>query len=126
MDLKQVIVRVKPDFFKKVVVEKPSFFKGKKAQVRYNIHHQVFDLYDSVADNAKLISLLFKIVVELWNTLPSDAKSNINTEKRELIEYVVNLVNNTETRLDKQMSIEGTNVINRLFSRQQTIANLIK
>ena len=125
MDMKQTIKQVKPNLFKKVVVEEPSFFKGRKAQARYNIHHQVFDLYDSVADNAKLISLLFRIITELWNALPSDVKSNISSEKQELIEYVVNLASSTKTRLDKQMSIEGTNVIDRLFSRQQAIANLI-
>ena len=126
MEIKQTIKQVKPNLFKKVAVEEPSYFKGRKGDARFKIHHQVFDIYDSVADNAKLISFLFSIITRVWDVLPEDIKSNINEDDREIIEYILSKFKKIKTRADVQFQQEGTKLIDRLFQRQEKIAELVK
>jgi hypothetical protein len=125
MELKETIKQVKPCIYKKVVEEEPSYFIGKKGQWRYQIHKEVFDLYDSVADNAKMISLLFTLLSRIWDALPDDIKSNISDEDRQIIEYAFEKFHNIKTRADIQFQEEGTKLIDKLMDRQAKIGEIV-
>jgi len=125
MEIKQTIKQVKPNLFKKVSVEEPTYFKGRKGEVRYKVHQQVFDIYDSVADNAKMISLLFSIIMRIWDVLPDDIKSNISDGDRQVIEYAIENFRNIKTRADVQFEKEGVALIDKLMSRQKKIGELV-
>ena len=125
MEIKQTIKQVKPNLFKKVSVEEPTYFKGRKGEVRYKVYKQVFDIYDSVADNAKMISLLFSIIMRIWDVLPDDIKSNISDGDRQIIEYAIENFRNIKTRADVQFEKEGVALIDKLMSRQKKIGELV-
>ncbi len=109
----------------KVVKEEPSEFKGNKAEWRYQIQKDVFDLYDAVADNAKMIALLFALLSRIYKALPEDIKLRIPKEDREMIEFAFALYKAIKTRADVQFSEEGEKFIRKLFKRQAQIANII-
>jgi len=125
MEIKQMIKQVKPNLFKKVFVEESTYFKGRKGEVRYKVHQQVFDIYDSVADNAKMISLLFSIIMRIWNVLPEDIKSKISDDDRQIIEYTIQSFKNVKTRADVQFEKEGTKLIDKLMIRQKRVGQLV-
>ena len=126
MELKTIGKEIKPNFYKKVTIETPSEFEGLKGKWRYRIHQEVFDLYDSVADNAKMISLLFSVLTRIWQALPDDIKSNISEEDKTVIDYAINKFKNTTTRADQEFSIQGEEFINKLMERQAKIAEIIQ
>jgi len=112
--------------YKRVVKEKLSTFYGKKANWRYEIHKNIFDIYDSVADNSKMIALIFALLHRIYDALPEDVKKNIPQKEREIIEYAFEIFKAIKTRADVQFEKEGEKFIKKLFKRQAEIANIIE
>ena len=125
MEIKQTIKQIKPNLFRRVSIEEPAYFEGQKGIVRYKIHKQVFDIYDSVADNAKMISLIFSIIMRIWEALPDDVKSSINEDDVQVIEYAISQFKNIKTRADVQFEKEGLSLIDKLVTRQSKIGKLV-
>jgi len=98
----------------------------KKAQARYLIENEVFDIRDSVADNAKMISLLVSFIERIWSITPDDQKDNLSDEDREAIEYVIGKFKETITWADIQWQQEGIGFADRLLERQGKIGEIIK
>jgi len=125
MELKEKAKEVKPNLFTKVVVEEPTYFHGKKGLARYKIHKQVFDIYDSVADNAKMISLLFSLVSRIWSVMPNTQKNKLSQDEVDMINYVVNKFKEIRTRADVEFEKEGMNLIDKLMERQKKIGEIV-
>jgi len=126
MELKERVKQRQNGLTKKVIVEEPSQFTGRKAQIRFNIHHQIFDLYDSVADNAKLAILALILISKLWKILPNDIQDLLSDEDREVIEYLVTRLESVTTRTTQELSKDAKAFIDKLLTRQTNIAQLVK
>lgn len=98
----------------------------KKSQVRYRIENEVFDLEDSVADNAKMISLLITLVSRMYDTYTTTQKNRLSTADRQLIEYTFGVFANTETRGDVQFTQEGSAMIDKILTRQASVGVIVK
>jgi len=108
---------------KPVVSEKPINFK--KGIIRNKIEQEVFDANDSIADNAKMIMLLLSMIKRLYNAQFNI--DNLSSDDRALIEFALNKYEETTTRMDIQFQEEGgTNLIEKLLTRQQKIADIIQ
>jgi hypothetical protein len=126
MEFKITKKQVKPGMFKKVVKEEPSeMHLNKKTYARYIINEDVFDLHDSVADNAKAISLIFSLLRRIYENLPDDIKDNIPEEDRQIIEYAFEKHKSIKTRADVQFIEEGVKMIDKIFDRQKKIGEII-
>jgi len=108
------IWQVKPD-------KELEFSKGK---IRKQIEKEVFDIEDSVADNAKLIFLLMASVKRLYKALPDDIKDNI--EDKEILDIMIDTFNKTQSIADIKYKKEGNNMITRIFDRQAKIGSIIE
>ncbi len=97
-----------------------------KNRKRLAIQDDVFDSQDSVADNAKMISLLTTIISRMYDTMTTTQKSKIPSADRDVIEYTFNSFKETTTRADSQMVLEGTGLIDKLLSRQANINNILQ
>jgi len=111
---------------KRAVKEVPSekVLDTRKGLSRMQIEEEVFDLADSVADNAKMISLLMSMVKRLYEVLPDDIKNNI--QDNAMIESVIDEFDNTQTAADVKFAVEGDNLIKTIFERQAKIGEIIK
>jgi len=120
--------QVKPGFFKKVVIEEPSSISlNKKGKMRYRVNNEVFDIHDSVADNAKMISLIFALLSRIWEeAIPNEIKDKMDKETREMIEYAFNKYHSIQTRADVEFLINGKELIDKLMDRQDKIGKLFK
>lgn len=99
----------------------------KKSKVKYQIQEQVYSaLADSVADNAKLISLVFAMGATLYEALPDSSKNNIPADAKSKIEYAINKYHSIETWGDIQLAKEGTDAINKLLDRQAKIGSIVR
>jgi len=110
--------------YKEVVESEPT--GSKKAKARYEIENNVFDLRDSVADNAKMISLLTSLVSRIWSIIPDDQKDNLSDEEKQVIDYVIDKFDNTETWADVQFAKEGLTFADKLLERQNQVGSIIK
>jgi len=100
--------------------------KDKKYLARLQIQDNVFDLNDSVADNAKMISLLTTLMSRMYDTFSTSQKNLLSTTDRALLEHVFTKFNTTDTRADLQVSKEGaTTVIDKLLDRQAQIGQIL-
>ncbi len=97
----------------------------KKNLQRYTIQNEVFDLEDSVADNAKMIALLMKLCSRFYDTFTDTQKARLSAEDKTLIEYTFSKHLETETRGDVQLANEGTEMIDRVFDRQAQVSTII-
>ena len=100
--------------------------KDEKVKKRYEIEKEVFDLEDSVADNSKMISLIFSLGATIYDVLTDEQKSKIPDEKRELIEYSIQRFKDTETWGDIQVKKEGKKAIDKLLDRQKKVAEILE
>ena len=98
----------------------------KKARVRYEIETEVFDLHDSVADNAKWLSLLTTLLSRMYGTFTDTQKNKLSTEDRALIEGVFTMFATTNTRGDVQFTQEGPAMIQKIMQRQAQIGEIVK
>jgi len=80
---------------------------------------------DSIADLAKMNSLLFSCISAMYGTMSDTAKSKIDEGTKELIDYSVEKFSNTQTRADRQLIKEGTGLVDKLFEREVQIADII-
>ena len=119
--------QINKNFYKLVAVETPNIqVAGKKAKYRVIIEKEVFDIYDSVADNAKMISLIFSLLYRIYDALPNDIKNSINEKDRQIIEYAFEKFKSIKTRADVQFQTEGLKLIDKLMDRQYRIAKIIE
>ena len=113
--------------YKNAFEEKPSEAKSDtKTKKRFEIQEQVFDDKDSIADNAKMISLLASIISRLWETTPQSQKDDMNSTDVAMVDYFVQEFKQTETNADNKFAIEGTTLIDKLLERQQKIGDILK
>lgn len=98
----------------------------KKHLSRKRVDQEVFDIYDSVADNAKWASLLTGFVIRIYNALPEETKANLDPTDRQMIETLSTEFLATPTRLDVQLQEEGYAVIDRMLERQRQVAEIVK
>jgi len=99
----------------------------KKIKAQYAIEKEVYSaLADSVADNAKLVSLVFAMGSAMYNALPDSTKNNIDASTKDKIEYAIKKYESIETWGDLQLKAEGTEAIDRLIDRQAKIGEIVK
>jgi len=110
--------------YKEVVQDEPQ--TDKKAKVRYEIENNIFDIRDSVADNAKMISLLFSMVYRMYEAMPEEYKQNLSEQDRQMIEFAINEFKNVQTWGDLKIQKEGTNAIISLMQRQNKVGQVIQ
>jgi len=125
--IKEVVTSKDGILFSKAIEEVPAktvYKDVKKGKARAEIQEQVFDLADSVADNAKMISLMMSVIKRIYNALPSTTKSKI--EDKEMIESMITLFDNIQTAADVKFQAEGDKMIKRLFERQNKVGEVIK
>jgi len=121
--------QVKPFMFKKVIKEIPDEkpYSHKKYQLRYKINEEVFDIHDSVADNAKAISLIFAMLSRIYNALPASTKNKIPAEDRAMIEYAFQKYHSIQTRADVEFALgSGKELVDKIMDRQDKIGKLFK
>ena len=111
---------------KKIYRQELKEIEAKKGKIRKEINEQVFDIEDSLADNAKMIFLLTSLLMRIYNALPDDIKGNLSDEDRQIVEYAFNKYTETTTRLDLQFQEEGIGIIDKLLNRQKEVANVIE
>jgi len=99
---------------------------GKKEEARYKIQEEVFDLNDSVADNAKMISLLTTMVSRLWDIQTDSQKNKLSDTDKAAIDYVVGKFEATTTWADIQWAKKGIGFADTLIKRQARIGSIIK
>jgi len=99
---------------------------GRKQEARYRIHNEVFDLEDSVADNAKMISLLTTMISRIWDIQTDSQKNSLPDADREAIDYVVSSFKDTITWADIKWASEGIGFADKLIKRQARIGSIIK
>jgi len=95
---------------------------GKKYQMRKEISENVFDLDDSVADNAKMISLLMTMMRKVYDALPD--KSVISNNDIAFMDYAFNKHKNSITLADKEFAVNGNVFVDKLIDRQVQIKTL--
>jgi len=100
-----------------------AFFN--KLNARNMIDVQVFDTKDSIADNAKMISLLFNMISKIYDALPTDIKDTISDTEKDMIEYTLSKFNAIQTRADVQLSTEGNALIDKLMNRQELVETVL-
>jgi len=80
---------------------------------------------DTLADLAKMNSLLFSMVAAIYSTLSTTAKAKLPVAERGVIDYAITKFTAMQTRGDRQLAKEGTALIDKLFDREEAIANLV-
>ncbi len=126
-DIKEVMKSDDGLHFKRVARETPAvdeYDNIKKAEIRKEIQERVFDIPDSVADNAKLISLFMSVVRRIYDALPDDVKDNI--ANKDMIDSMIQVFDDTQTLADVQFSQQGNELVQRIFKRQGDIANIVR
>ena len=128
MKLKIKKKQVKPGLFKKLVVEEPDQLPlTKKGKMRYRVNNEVFDIHDSVADNAKAISLIFALLSRIYEALPASTKNRIPAEDRAMVEYAFQKYHSIQTRADVEFAVSGgKELIDRIMERQNKVGQLFK
>jgi hypothetical protein len=115
----------KGNLIKKAVVEilddEPKV--QKKFQYRKAITEEVFDLHDSVADNAKMISLMISLFKRLYEV--NFNKDNLADADKAVADYVFQRFGEIKTRADVQFQKEGPAMIDKLLNRQGKIGEII-
>jgi len=105
---------------KKVLDSTPK--TDKKSFQRERISNEVFDLEDSVADNAKMISLLISMISRLYPLINTTA---LAVNDKALIDAVMAEFATTNTRADVQLAKEGPAMITRVLARQAAVGAIV-
>jgi len=93
--------------------------------IAYKRDTSVRNAETSIADVAKMNSLLFSMVGMMYNTLTATAKDKIPPQDRAVMEYAIASFKTKETRADRQLVRDGTKLIDKLFKREVDIADII-
>jgi len=102
----------------------PTYIK--KLIAAREIEHHVRNTDDTIADLAKMNSLLFSMVSGIYGTLSVTQKNKIPAAERAVIDYATTTFATIQTRADRQLIAEGTALIDKLFSREEEIANIVE
>ena len=100
--------------------------RDKKSLDRLAIQDEVFDTQDSIADNAKMISLIFSTLSRMYDLISETNKNKLNTQDRAVMEYTFAKFKDTPTRADIQIQTEGIAMIDRLLDRQKHIGTILE
>lgn len=96
-----------------------------KRLIAYERDQKIRNQEDSIADLAKMNSLLFSMVSAMYTAGTTTMKSNIPAETRGIIEHAITKFSETQTRADRQLAEEGAALIDKLFDREVQIADII-
>ena len=86
----------------------------------------VRDVEDTLADLAKMNSLLFSMVSALYTTASAAQKNKIPAADKAIIDYAVTKFGTITTRADMQLAVEGTALVDKLYQRETDITNIVK
>lgn len=111
--------------FNRPVFKDKLLLSTKKEVIRHKINKKVRDVNDTVADLSKMNALLMAMISSIYEVLPESEKDLLNPNRRGLIEYGINKWDNSSTRADRQLAVEGTKLIDRLFNREVETANIV-
>ncbi len=126
-EIKETVTTKDGLYYKKAIQEIPVPSESgniKKGLARKRIQEEVFDLPDSIADNAKMISLLMSVIKRIYEALPTTTKNKI--KDKEMIEEMIKVFDNIQTLADVQFAQEGDVMIQKIFDRQAKIGDIIK
>ena len=98
---------------------------NQKKIIKSVVNSEVRSVEDSIADLAKMNSLLFSCISAMYGTMSDSAKGKIDEETKTIIDYSVEKFANTQTRADRQLMKEGTGLVDKLFDRETQIADII-
>jgi len=93
--------------------------------IAYERDLTVRDLEGSVADIAKMVSLSFSAISALWSITSDEAKDELPSEVKKTIEYATSKFNAIQTRADRQLKVENTKFIDKLYEREVAIADIV-
>ncbi len=124
--LTEKIIKKGKHLYTRGVQETPdnSIKRDKKSISRLKIQEEVFDDKDSIADNAKMNSLLLSMFSRLYEVQPQEVLDTLQPEDKAVMEYAINKFKGIQTRADVQFADEGLAFIDRLMDRQEQIAVL--
>jgi len=97
----------------------------RKKIMSHEINRTVRNMEDTVADLAKSNTLLMSFIASIYNTLSATQKSKIPAAEKAIIDYAVGKWSATSTRGDRQLQTEGTALVDKLYSREVDIANIV-
>jgi len=98
----------------------------KKAFIREAVQKDVFDEQDSIADNAKMISLLTTVISRMYDIMPDADKDLLDPNDKAMIEYTFSKFKSVNTRADVQFATEGVTLIDKLLNRQGAIGTIVQ
>ena len=96
-----------------------------KQLIATHIDSEVRNPSDTLADLAKMNSLLFSMVAAIYSTLTPTAMSKIPAVDKAVIDYSMARFRAVQTRGDRQLATEGTKLIDKLFDREVAIADIV-
>jgi len=99
--------------------------KTVKSNNRFKIQEEVFDIEDSVADNAKMISLLMTTLSRVYGVLDESQKDAIPAADKSLMEAMFAKFETTQTNADNMVALEGLTGMERLLNRQGKIGQIL-
>ena len=91
---------------------------SKKAGHKHDIQNDIFSLEDSVADNAKMISMAFTVLSSLYEITSATQKAKLSTEDADFVEAVINKFKATTTQADVLYAKDGVESIDKVFDCQ--------
>ena len=97
----------------------------RKAMIAVERNTSVRNVEDTLADLAKMNSLLFSVVAALYKAMPATTLNKIPAAEKGLIDYAMAGFGNITTRADKQLATEGTALVDKLFDREVAIADIV-
>ena len=97
----------------------------KKAAMREKIDHNVFDVYDSVADNAKWAAILTTAISIMYTALDADTKARMDPRQKALMDMLVSTYAATKTRFEIQYEEEGIGLILKMLERQKAVGDIV-
>jgi len=86
---------------------------------------EIRNVDDTLADLAKMNSLLFSVVATIYSTLTPTAINKIPAAEKAVIDYAIKRFTAIQTRGDRQLATEGTKLIDKLFDREVSIADMV-
>lgn len=100
--------------------------KDKKAKQRALIDERVFDIHDSIADNAKWAAILTTAISIMYQAMDADTKGRMDPRQKGLMDVLVASYSTVQTRFEVQYEKEGLELIFKMIQRQKEIADIIK
>jgi len=107
-----VVTGVIPKYIKKLIAAR---------EIEYHVRNKD----DTIADLAKMVSLLLSMVSSIYGTLSTTQKGKIPAAERAIIDYATTTFAAIQTRADRQLATEGTTLIDKLFGREVEIADIV-